>query len=121
MTLSIIKPDAVAAKHIGEIIARFESQGLKVAAISMRKLTKAQAEAFYAVHKDRPFFPGLVEFISSGPVVAMVLEGPNAVTKNREIMGATDLKAAAKGTIRADFAKSIARKCCAWIRFTGSC
>jgi len=106
-TLSIIKPDAVAANHIGEIIAKFEKNGLRIAAIAMKHLTKQQAGEFYAVHKDRPFYPGLVEFISSGPVVVMVLEGQNAIAKNREIMGATDPKKADQGTIRAEFAKSI--------------
>lgn len=106
-TLSIIKPDAVADNHIGQIIARLEMGGLKVAAIKMVLLTPQQAEQFYAVHKGRPFFKDLVTFMSSGPIVAMVLEGDNAVTKNREIMGATDPLKAAKGTIRADFAKSM--------------
>ena len=106
-TLSIIKPDAVAANHIGEIIARFEKAGLRIAAIKMVSLTKEKSQAFYAVHKDRPFFDKLTQFISSGPVVAMVLEGDNAIAKNREIMGATDPKKAAPGTVRADFAKSI--------------
>lgn len=108
-TLSIIKPDAVASHHIGEIIARFEKAGLNVAAIKMTTLSKQQAEAFYAVHKDKPFFADLTTFMSSGPVVAIVLEGPNAVTKNREIMGATDYRKAAPGTIRADFAQSITK------------
>lgn len=106
-TLSIIKPDAVAANHIGEIIARFEKNGLKIVAIRMTKLSKEQAGQFYAVHKDRPFYPNLVEFMSSGPVVAIVLEGEHAVVKNREIMGATDPKKANPGTLRADFAKSM--------------
>lgn len=106
-TLSILKPDAVSANEIGEIIARFETAGLKIVAMKMVQLTKAQAEAFYAVHKARPFFNALVEFMISGPVVVQVLEGKNAVAKNREIMGATNPKDAAPGTIRADFAKSI--------------
>jgi len=106
-TLSIIKPDAVSANHIGEIIARFEKNDLRIAGIKMLLLTKQQAEEFYAVHKDRPFFPGLVEFMSSKPVVVMVLEGHNAVAKNREIMGATNPLDAAEGTIRKDFATSI--------------
>lgn len=106
-TLSIIKPDAVAKNHIGAIIALFEKNHLRVAAAKMLKLTKAQAEAFYAVHKERPFFSALVNFMSSGPVLVQVLEGENAVAKNREIMGATNPKEAAKGTIRAEFAESI--------------
>lgn len=106
-TLSIIKPDAVAGNHIGDIIARFEKKDLRIAGIKMLHLTKQQAEEFYAVHKDRPFFPALVEFMSSKPVVIMVLEGNDAVAKNREIMGATNPKDAAEGTIRKDFAASI--------------
>lgn len=108
-TLSIIKPDAVAANHIGEIIARFEKAGLHVAAIKMVSLPKEKVQEFYAVHKDRPFFADLTEFVSSGPVVVMVLEGDNAIAKNREIMGATDLKKAAPGTVRADFAQSVTK------------
>jgi nucleoside-diphosphate kinase len=106
-TLSIIKPDAVAKNVIGKIIDRFESNGLCVVAIKKVQLSRADAEAFYAVHKDRPFFGELVEFMVSGPVVVSVLEGENAVAKNRELMGATDPKEAAPGTIRADFAESI--------------
>lgn len=106
-TLSIIKPDAVAKNAIGAIISRFEQAGLRVAGAKMVHLTKAQAEQFYAVHKARPFFPALVGFMSSGPVLVQVLEGPNAIAKNREIMGATNPKDAAPGTIRADFADSI--------------
>lgn len=106
-TLSIIKPDAVAANHIGEIIARFEKNGLRIAALEMKQLTKQQAEEFYAVHRERPFYNELVQFMISGPVVVMVLDGNNAVLKNRELMGATDPSKADKGTIRADFAKSI--------------
>lgn len=106
-TLSIIKPDAVAGNHIGEIIARFEKNGLNIAAIKMVSLTPAQAGEFYAVHKERPFYGDLTKFMSSGPVVIMVLEGPDAVAKNREIMGATDPKKAEKGTIRSDFAHSV--------------
>ncbi len=106
-TLSMIKPDAVADHHIGEIIARFEKNGLRIAAIAMRHLTKQQAGEFYAEHKERQFYPELVTFMSSGPIVVMVLEGDNAIAKNREIMGATDPKKATKGTIRADFARSI--------------
>lgn len=105
-TLSIIKPDAVAANNIGKIIDRFETNGLHIAAISMRKLTKSEAQQFYAVHKDRPFYNSLVDFMISGPVVIMVLEGKDAVAKNRTLMGATDPKEAAEGTIRADLAKS---------------
>lgn len=106
-TLSIIKPDAVSKNHIGEIIARFEKQGLRVVAAKMQQLSKADAEGFYAVHRERPFFNDLVKFMISGPVLIMVLEGANAILKNRDIMGATDPKKAAPGTIRADFAKTI--------------
>ena len=106
-TLSIIKPDAVAKNVIGKILDRFESNGLRIAAIKKLQLTKEQASEFYAVHKDRPFFGELVEFMTSGPVIVSVLEGENAVAKNRELMGATNPKEAAPGTIRADFAESI--------------
>jgi nucleoside-diphosphate kinase len=106
-TLSIIKPDAVAKNHIGDIISRFEKNGLKVVAAKMKHLSQSDAEGFYAVHKERPFFKDLVSFMVSGPVLVMVLEGENAVLKNREIMGATDPKKADAGTIRADFASSI--------------
>ncbi|HFC03791.1 MAG TPA: nucleoside-diphosphate kinase [Nitratifractor salsuginis] len=106
-TLSIIKPDAVKKNVIGKIIDRFESNGLRIAAMKKVQLSRADAEAFYAVHKERPFFGELVEFMISGPVVVSVLEGENAVAKNRELMGATDPKEAAPGTIRADFAESI--------------
>ena len=106
-TLSIIKPDAVAKNVIGEIIARFEKNGLKIVAAKMLQLTREQAEGFYAVHKERPFYSDLVKFMTCGPVMIQVLEGENAVLKNREIMGATDPKNAAAGTIRADFAASI--------------
>ncbi|MCS5711037.1 nucleoside-diphosphate kinase [Candidatus Berkiella aquae] len=106
-TLSIIKPDAVANNNIGEIIARFEKSGLKVVAAKMMHLTTEQAEGFYEVHKERPFFKDLVKFMISGPVLVQVLEGTNAIAANREIMGATNPKDAAPGTIRADFAKSI--------------
>lgn len=106
-TLSIIKPDAVAKNVIGQIYARFEAAGLKVVAARMAHLSKAEAEAFYAVHKDRPFFKDLVSFMISGPVMIQVLEGENAILKNRDLMGATDPKKAAAGTIRADFADSI--------------
>lgn len=108
-TLSIIKPDAVRKNIIGVITQRFEKAGLKVIAARMEKLTPAQAEKFYEVHKNRPFFTELVDFICSGPVMIQVLEGPNAILKNREIMGATDPKQAAQGTIRADFAESISQ------------
>ena len=106
-TLSIIKPDAVKKNVVGKIIDRFESNGLRIAAAKKIKLSKCDAKAFYAVHKDRPFFNDLVDFMVSGPVVVMVLEGENAVAKNRELMGAINPKEAAKGTIRADFADSI--------------
>lgn len=106
-TLSIIKPDAVANNNIGQIIARFESKGLKVVAAKMMQLTREQAEGFYEVHKERPFFNDLVKFMISGPVLVQVLEGNNAIAMNREIMGATNPKEAAPGTIRADFAKTI--------------
>ena len=106
-TLSIIKPDAVARNVIGEIYARFEKAGLKIVAAKMAHLSRTDAEGFYAVHKGRPFFNDLVEFMSSGPVMIQVLEGPDAIVKNRDLMGATDPKKAAVGTIRADFARSI--------------
>ena len=106
-TLSIIKPDAVAKNVIGQIYTRFESNGLKIVAAQMRHLSKEEAEGFYAVHRERPFFADLVKFMTSGPVMIQVLEGENAILKNRELMGATDPKKAAPGTIRADFAQSI--------------
>jgi nucleoside-diphosphate kinase len=106
-TLSIIKPDAVAKNVIGQIYARFEAAGLKVVAARMMWLSQHQAEGFYAVHRERPFFRDLVKFMTTGPVMVQVLEGENAIAKNRELMGATDPKKAAKGTIRADFAASI--------------
>ena len=106
-TLSIIKPDAVAKNVIGQIYARFEGAGLKIAAARMQHLSRAEAEQFYAVHKERPFFKDLVDFMVSGPVMIQVLEGQNAIAKNRELMGATNPKEAAAGTIRADFADSI--------------
>ena len=106
-TLSIIKPDAVAKNVIGEIYTRFEKAGLQIVAARMKQLSRADAEGFYAVHKERPFFKDLVDFMTSGPVMIQVLEGANAVQKNRELMGATDPKKADKGTIRADFAQSI--------------
>jgi nucleoside-diphosphate kinase len=106
-TLSIIKPDAVKKNAIGRIMARFEDAGLKVVAARMMHLSRAEAEQFYAVHRERPFFKDLVGFMISGPVLVQVLEGDNAIARNREIMGATDPKKADKGTIRADFADSI--------------
>lgn len=106
-TLSIIKPDAVAKNVIGEIYTRFEKAGLKIVAAKMQHLSREQAEGFYAVHKERPFFNDLVDFMISGPVMIQVLEGSNAIAKNRDLMGATNPKEAASGTIRADFADSI--------------
>ena len=106
-TLSIIKPDAVKKNVIGKIIVRFEEAGLKVVAARMMQLSRTQAEGFYAVHRARPFFRDLVDFMISGPVLVQVLEGDDAIAKNRDLMGATDPKKAAKGTIRADFAASI--------------
>ena len=106
-TLSIIKPDAVAKNVIGKIYSRFETNGLTVVAAKMKHLSRQEAEGFYAVHRERPFFKDLVEFMISGPVMIQVLEGENAIAKNRELMGATDPKKAEKGTIRADFAESI--------------
>jgi nucleoside-diphosphate kinase len=111
-TLSILKPDAVAKNAIGEIVARLEKADLKVIAARMKHLSKAEAEGFYAVHKERPFFGDLVSFMISGPVLVMVLEGDNAVAKYRDVMGATDPKKAAPGTIRADFAESIDENAC---------
>ena len=107
LTLSIVKPDAVAKNVVGQILARFEAAGLKIAATRMMHLSRAEAEAFYAVHRERPFFKDLVAFMISGPVVVSVLQGVDAIQKNRDLMGATDPKKAAKGTIRADFADSI--------------
>lgn len=106
-TLSIIKPDAVAKNVIGKIYSRFEDAGLKIVAAQMCLLSKSEAEGFYAVHRERPFFADLVKFMTSGPVMIQVLEGENAIAKNRELMGATDPKKANPGTIRADFASSI--------------
>ncbi|MCM1129181.1 MAG: nucleoside-diphosphate kinase [Alistipes senegalensis] len=106
-TLSIIKPDAVAKDVIGQIYSRFENAGLKIIAARMVKLSRAEAEGFYAEHRERPFFRALVDFMMSGPVMIQVLEGENAIAKNRELMGTTNPKEAAKGTIRADFAESI--------------
>jgi len=106
-TLSIIKPDAVASNVIGQILARFEKAGLKIIAARMLRLSHKDAQGFYAVHRERPFFKDLVDFMTSGPVMVQVLEGDNAIQKNRDLMGATDPQKAAKGTIRADFAQSI--------------
>jgi len=106
-TLSIIKPDAVANNVIGQILARFEAAGLRITAARMVRLSRRDAEGFYAVHRSRPFFKDLVDFMISGPVMVQVLEGEDAIQKNRDLMGATDPKKAAKGTIRADFAQSI--------------
>ncbi len=106
-TLSIIKPDAVANNVIGQILARFEQAGLKIVAARMLQLSRRGAEGFYAVHRQRPFFKDLVDFMTSGPVMVQALEGENAIQKNRDLMGATDPKQAAQGTIRADFAQSI--------------
>ena len=106
-TLSIIKPDAVAKDLIGRVTARFEGAGLKIVAARMMQLSEREAQGFYAVHRERPFFRDLVKFMVSGPVMVQVLEGENAIAKNRDLMGATDPKKAARGTIRADFAESI--------------
>lgn len=106
-TLSIVKPDAVAKNHIGEIIRRFEKAGLRVVAARMMHLSQEQAQGFYAVHKERPFYNDLVKFMTSGPVLVQVLEGEGAIAKNREVMGATDPKKAAPGTIRADLAANV--------------
>jgi len=106
-TLSLIKPDGVRRGLIGEIISRFEDHGLKIRALKMLRLTRQQARAFYAVHKERPFYGSLTKFMSSGPIVAMILEGENAIQINRDLMGATNYREAAPGTIRADFARSV--------------
>ena len=106
-TLSMIKPDGVARGLIGEVLGRFEKAGLKIKAMKMLHLSKAQARQFYAVHQERPFFESLTSFMSSGPIVALILEGENAIQVNRDLMGATDYRNAAAGTIRADFAKEI--------------
>ena len=106
-TLSIIKPDGVSRALIGKVIERFESNGIRIAAMKMIHMTKTQAQGFYAVHKERPFFDSLTDFMSSGPAVVMVLEGENVIAKNRELMGATNYKEAAEGTIRRDFATDI--------------
>lgn len=106
-TLSIIKPDGVAKGLIGEVLKRFETNGLKIAALKMIRMTKIQAQGFYAVHRERPFFESLTDFMSSGPCLVLILEGEGAIEKNRRLMGATDFKKASPGTIRADFADSI--------------
>jgi nucleoside-diphosphate kinase len=106
-TLSLIKPDGVKRRLMGEVIGRFEKAGLNLKAMKMLRLTPAQARAFYEVHKERPFYDSLTTFMSSGPIVAMILEGENAVQTNRDLMGATDYRQAAPGTIRADFAREI--------------
>jgi nucleoside-diphosphate kinase len=106
-TLSIIKPDGVAKNVIGEVIRRFETNGIKIAAMKMIQLTKPQAQGFYAVHNERPFFNSLTDFMTSGPIVVMVLEGPDVIAKNRELMGATNFKDAKEGTIRKDYATDI--------------
>ncbi len=106
-TLSLIKPDGVSRGLIGEVVGRFEKAGLKIRAMKMVHLTMEKAQAFYAVHQERPFYDSLTTFMSSGPIVAMILEGDNAIQKNRDLMGATDYRQAAPGTIRADFAKDI--------------
>ena len=106
-TLSIVKPDAAGRGLIGEVIRRLEKNNLKIAAMKMMRMTKAQAEGFYAVHREKPFFRSLTEFMSSGPVVVMVLEGDNVIARYRELMGATDCRLAAEGTIRKDFATDI--------------
>jgi len=109
ITLSIIKPDGVENNHIGNIVERFENAGLRIAGMKMLHLSREMGEQFYAVHKDKPFFGELADYISSGPIVAIALEGPGAIAKNRELMGATNPKEAAPGTIRADFAESIGK------------
>jgi nucleoside-diphosphate kinase len=106
-TLSIVKPDGVARALVGEVIKRIENQGLKIRAMKMIQMSKAQAEGFYAVHKERPFFKSLTDFMTSGPVVVMILEGENAISRWRDMMGATNYKDAAEGTIRRDFATDI--------------
>ena len=106
-TLSIVKPDGVRKGLIGEVVRRFEKEGIRIAAMRMVRLSRREAEGFYAVHRERPFFASLTEFMSSGPVVVMVLEGEEAISRNRVLMGATDPKNAEKGTIRADFAHSV--------------
>ena len=106
-TLSIVKPDGVRKGVVGEVVRRFEGAGIRIVAVRMLRLTKNEAEGFYAVHRERPFFASLTDFMSSGPIVVMVLEGPNVIARNRELMGATDPKKADKGTIRADLADNV--------------
>ena len=106
-TLSIVKPDGVRKGVVGDVVRRFETAGIRIAAMRMLRLTRAEAEGFYAVHRERPFFGSLTEFMSSGPIVVMVLEGENVIARNRELMGATDPKKAAKGTIRAELADNV--------------
>ena len=106
-TLSIVKPDGVRKGVVGEVVRRFEGAGIRIVAMRMLRLTKKDAEGFYAVHRERPFFASLTDFMSSGPIVAMVLEGPNVIARNRELMGATDPKKADKGTMRADLADNV--------------
>jgi len=106
-TLSIVKPDGVRKGVVGDVVRRFETAGIRIAAMRMLRLTRAEAEGFYAVHRERPFFGSLTEFMSSGPIVVMVLEGENVIARNRELMGATDPKKAAKGTIRAELAGNV--------------
>lgn len=108
-TLSIVKPDGVRKGVVGDVVRRFETAGIRIAAMRMLRLTRAEAEGFYAVHRERPFFGSLTEFMSSGPIVVMVLEGENVIARNRELMGATDPKKAAKGTIRAELADNVER------------
>jgi nucleoside-diphosphate kinase len=108
-TLSIVKPDGVQKGAVGEVIRRFETAGIRIAAMRMLRLTKEEAEGFYAVHRERPFFGSLTDFMSSGPIVAMVLEGKDVIARNRELMGATDPKKADRGTIRAELAESVER------------
>jgi len=108
-TLSIVKPDGVRKGCVGEVIRRFEAAGIRVVAMRMLRLTKKEAEGFYAVHRERPFFGSLTDFMSSGPIVAMVLEGENVIVRNRQLMGATDPKKADRGTIRADLADNVER------------
>lgn len=108
-TLSIVKPDGVRKGLVGEVIRRFEKEGIRIAGMRMRRLTKEQAEGFYAVHRNRPFFSSLTEFMSSGPIVVMVLEGEDVISRNRTLMGATDPTKAGEGTIRADFADNVER------------
>ena len=120
-TLSIIKPDGVEKNVIGEVIKRFETNGIKIAAMKMIHLSKPQAQGFYAVHKERPFFDSLTDFMTSGPIVVMVLEGEDVIAKNRKLMGATNFKEAEEGTIRKEYATDIEKKRCPWLRCPGNC